>query len=45
MTELDLKVAHLPQSSIDYLRQVMPSLNDEGVEAYDYEAWLDEVFA
>lgn len=46
VTELDLRVAHLPQSSIDYLRQVIPSQNDEGGEiAYDYEAWLDEVFS
>ncbi|KIP09666.1 hypothetical protein PHLGIDRAFT_126112 [Phlebiopsis gigantea 11061_1 CR5-6] len=46
VTELDLRVAHLPQSSIDYLRQVIPSQNDEGGEiVYDYEAWLDEVFS
>lgn len=47
MTELDLRVAHLPQSAIDYLRQVMPSGQNGvgGDPEYDYEAWLDDVFA
>ena len=46
VTELDLRVAHLPQSAIDYLRQVMPSAqNGVGEPEYDYEAWLDNVFA
>ncbi|PSS35375.1 hypothetical protein PHLCEN_2v1670 [Hermanssonia centrifuga] len=46
VTELDLRVAHLPQTAIDYLREVMPSASNEVGEAeYDYEAWLDDVFA
>ena len=46
VTELDLRVAHLPVTAIDYLREAMPSRNDGGdVKEYDYEAWLDEVFA
>ena len=46
VTELDLRVAHLPQSSIEYLRQAMPAApNESGESAYDYEAWLDEVFS
>ncbi|KIY46738.1 hypothetical protein FISHEDRAFT_66337 [Fistulina hepatica ATCC 64428] len=46
VTELDLRIAHLPQASIDYLQQAMPSaLNDVGEPLYDYEAWLDDVFA
>ncbi|KAF7795394.1 hypothetical protein EIP86_006552 [Pleurotus ostreatoroseus] len=46
VTELDLRLAHLPQSAIDYLRQTMPSVqNGVGEPEYDYEAWLDEVFA
>ena len=47
VTELDLRVAHLPASAIEYLREVMPTtggVNGDGVE-YDYEAWLDSVFA
>ncbi|KAI0338856.1 hypothetical protein BDW22DRAFT_651504 [Trametopsis cervina] len=46
VTELDLRLAHLPQSSIDYLREVMPSTpNGAGEPEYDYETWLDNVFA
>lgn len=45
VTELDLRVAHLPASAIEFLRQVMPSSpNDVGEPEYDYERWLDEVF-
>ncbi|KAJ8472448.1 hypothetical protein ONZ51_g8503 [Trametes cubensis] len=45
VTELDLRVAHLPASAIEFLRQVMPSsTNDVGEPEYDYERWLDEVF-
>ncbi|KAI0087028.1 calponin homology domain-containing protein [Irpex rosettiformis] len=46
VTELDLRLAHLPQTSIDYLREVMPSAqNGVGEPEYDYETWLDDVFA
>lgn len=46
VTELDLRLAQLPQSSIDYLREAMPpAQNESGEPAYDYEAWLDEVFS
>ncbi|KAG8895831.1 hypothetical protein FRB99_000322, partial [Tulasnella sp. 403] len=52
VTELDLKLAMLPPSAIDYLRDAMPSVqvngkqgsNSETIDAYDYEAWLDKVF-
>ncbi|KAI0699926.1 actinin-like protein [Cerioporus squamosus] len=45
VTELDLRVAHLPASAIEFLRQAMPSSsNDVGEAEYDYERWLDEVF-
>ncbi|KAI0696415.1 actinin-like protein [Cytidiella melzeri] len=45
VTELDLRLAHLPQSSIDYLHKVMPSTqNSAGEPEYDYETWLDDVF-
>jgi len=48
VTELDLKMAMLPQSAIDYLREVMPpttASSEGGEEAeYDYEVWLDRVF-
>ena len=45
VTELDLRVAQLPASAIEYLRQAMPSAADGAEEAeYDYEAWLDAVF-
>ncbi|KAI0795240.1 calponin homology domain-containing protein [Irpex lacteus] len=46
VTELDLRLAHLPQTSIDYLREAMPSAqNGAGEPEYDYETWLDDVFA
>ena len=45
VTELDLRVASLPASAIEFLRQVMPSApNEAGEPEYDYERWLDEVF-
>lgn len=45
VTELDLRIAHIPPASIDYLRNAMPnSLNEAGEKEYDYERWLDEVF-
>ena len=48
VTELDLKVALLPQPAIDYLRAAMPAIQNgagEGdAKAYDYESWLDRVF-
>ncbi|CDO76696.1 hypothetical protein BN946_scf184975.g5 [Trametes cinnabarina] len=45
VTELDLRVAHLPASTIEFLRQAMPS-SEHGIgePEYDYERWLDEVF-
>ncbi|PBK75017.1 hypothetical protein ARMSODRAFT_993160 [Armillaria solidipes] len=46
VTELDLRIAHLPASSVDYLKEVMPIVqNDAGEPEYDYERWLDDVFA
>lgn len=46
VTELDLRIAHLPQSALDYLREAMPSTSNEaGEPQYDYERWLDDVFA
>ncbi|KAL0576942.1 alpha-actinin [Marasmius crinis-equi] len=46
VTELDLRIAHLPASAIDYLREVIPNKpNEAGEPEYDYERWLDEVFA
>ncbi|OJT14685.1 Alpha-actinin-like protein 1 [Trametes pubescens] len=45
VTELDLRVAQVPASAIDFLRKAMPSYeNDVGEPEYDYERWLDEVF-
>ncbi|TFY52094.1 hypothetical protein EVJ58_g10204 [Rhodofomes roseus] len=45
VTELDLRVAQLPASAIEYLRQAMPPAADGvGDAEYDYEAWLDAVF-
>lgn len=45
VTELDLRVASLPASAIEFLRQVMPSsLNEAGEPEYDYERWIEEVF-
>lgn len=46
VTELDLRLAQVSAHSIDYLREAMPSENDEaGEPEYDYETWLDQVFA
>ncbi|KAG5646521.1 hypothetical protein DXG03_003288 [Asterophora parasitica] len=46
VTELDLRIAHLPAPAIEYLREAMPSAsNDTGEPEYDYERWLDDVFA
>ncbi|KAM6494458.1 actinin-like protein [Amanita muscaria] len=46
VTELDLRLAQLPSGSIEYLREAMPSRRNEvGELEYDYERWLDEVFA
>ncbi|TFK33014.1 actinin-like protein [Crucibulum laeve] len=45
VTELDLRIAHLPAGAIDYLRGAMPSApNEAGEPEYNYERWLDEVF-
>ncbi|EJC97825.1 actin cross-linking [Fomitiporia mediterranea MF3/22] len=42
VTELDLRVAHLPASAVEYLRDAMPSTENElGETLLDYEAWLD----
>ncbi|KAG2155921.1 uncharacterized protein EDB93DRAFT_1128864 [Suillus bovinus] len=46
VTELDLRLAQLPVSAVDYLSQVIPSTNNEvGEPEYDYETWLRDVFA
>jgi hypothetical protein len=46
VTELDLRVAHLPIGAVEYLRQAMPAnRNGSGEAEYDYEKWLDDVFA
>ncbi|KAG6332187.1 hypothetical protein ID866_6902 [Astraeus odoratus] len=46
VTELDMRLALLPTSAIDYLREVIPSTKNEvGEPEYDYETWLEEVFA
>ena len=38
MTELDLRIASLPATAIYFLRQAMPSnQNDSGEAEYDYE--------
>ncbi|KAF8628666.1 hypothetical protein AX15_003796 [Amanita polypyramis BW_CC] len=43
VTELDLRLAQLPSTSIDYLGEAMPgSANEAGEVEYDYERWLDE---
>ncbi|KAI9058116.1 actinin-like protein [Trametes sanguinea] len=45
VTELDLRVAHLPANAIEFLRQAMPSsTNGVGEPEYDYERWIEEVF-
>jgi len=61
VTELDLRVAHLPAAAVEYLREAMPryapsspmdTSSTDGINGrsggdaeYDYEAWLDKVFA
>lgn len=45
VTELDLRLAQLPARAVDYLREVMPRANEVGEPEYDYEQWLDDVFA
>jgi len=46
VTELDLRLAQVPAHSIDYLKEAIPSRDHEGGEAeFDYESWLDQVFA
>ncbi|KAG1872379.1 calponin homology domain-containing protein [Suillus subalutaceus] len=46
VTELDLRLAQLPVSAVDYLSEVIPSTNNEvGEPEYDYETWLQDVFA
>lgn len=40
-----MRLAHLPTSAIDYLREVLPSkANEAGDPEYDYETWLRDVF-
>ncbi|KAJ7069619.1 actin cross-linking [Mycena amicta] len=42
VTELDLRLHHLPAASIDYLSEVIPRAQNEVGEAqYDYEQWLN----
>jgi hypothetical protein len=44
VTELDLRLAHIPAGAVDYLREVMPASQNEAEEGgYDYDAWLDSV--
>ncbi|KAH7885253.1 calponin homology domain-containing protein [Phlebopus sp. FC_14] len=46
VTELDMRLAQLPVSAIEYLREVLPSSKNEvGEPEYDYESWLHDVFA
>jgi len=45
VTELDLRLAHLPPAAIEYLREAMPSgKNGAGEAQYDYEKFIEEVF-
>lgn len=45
VTELDLRLAHLPPAAVEYLREAMPSGKNEAGEAeYDYEKFIEEVF-
>lgn len=46
VTELDLRMALLPQGSIDYLVQAMPAAQVDGLQenAYDYERYLGSLF-
>lgn len=46
VTELDLRLAQVSAHSTDYLKEAIPSKNNEaGEPEYDYETWLDQVFA
>ncbi|KAG1745881.1 uncharacterized protein EDB91DRAFT_1119273 [Suillus paluster] len=46
VTELDMRLAQLPLSAVDYLREVIPSTTNEvGEPEYDYDTWLQDVFA
>lgn len=45
ITELDLRLAHLPAAAIEYLREAMPtSPNEVGEKEFNYEQYIDEVF-
>ena len=45
VTELDLRLAHIPASGIEFLREAMPSIpNEVGEPQYDFAGWLDSVF-
>jgi hypothetical protein len=45
VTELDLRLAHIPAGAVDYLREVIPATeNGAGEREYDYDAWLGSVF-
>lgn len=45
VTELDLRLAQVPTSAIDYLKEAIPSNSNDSEEMeYDYETWLDQVF-
>ncbi|KAJ1303349.1 hypothetical protein OPQ81_011544 [Rhizoctonia solani] len=44
VTEVDLRAALLPPAAIEYLSQAMPRRPGSEPE-FDYEAWLDDVFA
>ncbi|KAF9525906.1 actin cross-linking [Crepidotus variabilis] len=43
VTELDLRLAHLPPAAIDYLREAMPKgQNEVGEAEYDYDKFLND---
>ncbi|KAF8685723.1 Ca2+ insensitive EF hand [Rhizoctonia solani] len=44
VTEVDLRAALLPPTAVEYLQQAMPRRTGSDTE-FDYEAWLDDVFA
>ena len=45
VTELDLRLAHIPAGAVYYLRVVIPATqNGEGEREYDYDACLGSVF-
>ncbi|KAE8222967.1 hypothetical protein CF319_g3917 [Tilletia indica] len=46
VTELDLRLALLPQGSIDYFKECMPKAEVDGLDglAYDYEGYLAGLF-